>query len=45
MQVTIRDATDADVAAITAIFNEVIATSDAIWREDPVSFDDRRRWF
>lgn len=45
MQVTIRDATTADVAAITTIFNEVIATSDAIWREEPVSSDDRRRWF
>ena len=45
MQVTIRDATDADVAAITAIFNEVIATSDAIWREEPVTLDDRVGWF
>ena len=45
MQVTIRDATAADVAAITAIFNEVIATSDAIWREEPVTLDDRLGWF
>lgn len=41
----IRPATDADLPAITAIFNEVIATSTAIYMDDPVSLEDRRAWF
>ncbi|WP_198373243.1 GNAT family N-acetyltransferase [Roseomonas rosulenta] len=41
----IRPATDADLPAITAIFNDVIATSTAIYMDDPVSFEDRQAWF
>jgi phosphinothricin acetyltransferase len=41
----IRDATEADVAAITAIYNEVILESDAIWLDDPLPYDDRLAWF
>lgn len=44
MDVVIRDATEADVPAIVAIYNEVIATSDAIWREEPVTIEDRLAW-
>lgn len=43
--VQVRDATDADLPAVTAITNEVIATTTAIWRDDPVDLDDRRAWF
>ena len=42
---TLRDATEADVGAITAIYNEVIRTSDAIWLDEEVTVDDRRAWF
>ncbi|NMJ44130.1 N-acetyltransferase [Roseomonas sp. JC162] len=41
----IRPATEADLPAITAIYNEVIATSTAIYMDDPVSLEDRRAWF
>ena len=41
---TVRDATGADVEAITAIYNHVIDESDAIWLDAHVTVDDRRRW-
>lgn len=41
----IRPATEADLLAITAIYNAVIATSTAIYMDDPVTVDDRRAWF
>ena len=41
----IRPATEADLPAITAIYNEVIATSTAIYMDDPVTLEDRRAWF
>lgn len=40
----IRPATEADLAAITAIYNEVIATSTAIYADEPLSIEDRRAW-
>jgi len=43
--VTIRDATESDVPAILAIYNEVLATSTAIFSELPASLDDRLQWF
>ncbi|HRW36869.1 MAG TPA: N-acetyltransferase family protein [Aquihabitans sp.] len=42
--VEIRDATDDDVAAITAVYNHVIDESDAIWIDDPLPEADRRAW-
>lgn len=42
---TLRDATEDDVVAITAIYNEVIRTSDAIWLDHEVTVDDRLDWF
>lgn len=45
MDVVVRDATEDDVDAIVAVYNEVIATSDAIWREEPVTVADRLDWF
>ena len=41
----IRDALEGDVPGILAIYNEVIATSTAVYREDPASLDDRLQWF
>lgn len=41
----IRPATASDVPAILAIYNEVIATSTAVYAIAPVTLDDRRAWF
>lgn len=41
----IRPATEADLPAIVAITNEVIATSTAIYLDDPVTIEDRLAWF
>ena len=43
--VVIRDATLEDLAAIVEIHNEGVATTDAIWTEQPQTLDDRRTWF
>lgn len=40
----VRDATDADVAAIVDIYNQVVATTSAIWRDTPVTVEDRADW-
>jgi len=40
----LTDATEDDLPGILAIFNDVIATSTAVYREEPVSLDDRRAW-
>jgi L-amino acid N-acyltransferase YncA len=37
-------ATDADVPAILTIYNEVVATSTAIYRDDPAGFAERAGW-
>jgi L-amino acid N-acyltransferase len=41
----IRDAAPADLPAILAIYNEIIATSTAIYTEQPLSLEERRTWF
>ncbi len=41
----LRDAVVEDVPGILAIYNEVIATSTAIYIDDPVSLTDRHAWF
>jgi phosphinothricin acetyltransferase len=41
----IRHAGEADLPAITAIFNEVIATSTALYVDDPFTIEDRATWF
>ena len=41
----IRDGRVDDVPGILAIYNDVIATSTAVYREDPATLDDRRQWF
>ena len=35
---------DADLEGITAIYNDVIATSTAVFSDDPVTVEDRRDW-
>ena len=41
----IRDASADDMPGILAIYNDVIATSTAVYREDPATLDDRQQWF
>jgi len=43
--VTIRNASPDDVPGILTIYNDVIATSTAVYREDPATLDDRMQWF
>ena len=40
----IRDASEADLPAILDIYNDVVATSTAIYRDDPATLEDRRAW-
>ena len=40
----IRDALLDDLPAILGIYNEVVATSTAIYRDEPATLDDRRSW-
>jgi len=41
----IRPATESDVPAILAIYNQIVATSTAIYNDEPVTLDDRLNWF
>jgi L-amino acid N-acyltransferase len=41
----IRDATEEDLAGLLAIYNEVIATSTAIYSCDPVTLEERQKWW
>ncbi len=41
----IADATEPDLAGLVEIYNEVIATSTAVYSSDPVSLGDRRDWW
>lgn len=40
----IRPATEADLPGILAIYNDVIANTTAIYRDDPYTYEDRRAW-
>jgi L-amino acid N-acyltransferase YncA len=40
----LREATEEDLDGILAIFNQVIATSTAVWIDDPTTKDERRQW-
>jgi phosphinothricin acetyltransferase len=42
--VIIRDLVGGDVPAITAIYNDLIARTDVIWLEEPVTVEDRTQW-
>ena len=39
-----RMAVDADLPAILAIYNHIIATSTAVYRDDPVTLEERTDW-
>ena len=41
----IRDAGEAELPAILAIFNEVIATSTAVYMDGPSTLEERRAWY
>ena len=41
----IRHAEEDDLGGILAIYNEVIASSTAVYTETPASLDDRRAWW
>ena len=41
----IRDAHEGDLPAILEIYNDVVATSTAIYRDEPATLDDRQSWF
>jgi phosphinothricin acetyltransferase len=41
----IRDAREDDLPALLAIYNDVIATSTAIYADVPVTLDSRRDWW
>ena len=40
----LSDATEADLPGILAIFNDVIATTTAVYREQPVTLEERKSW-
>jgi L-amino acid N-acyltransferase len=41
----LRDAVEGDIPGILDIYNDVIATSTAVYAEKPVTLDDRLTWF
>jgi phosphinothricin acetyltransferase len=41
----IRDATEEDLGGLLAIYNDVIATSTAIYSCDPVTLEERQKWW
>lgn len=41
----IRDAEEADLPSILAIYNDVIASSTAVYMEEPVTLENRRAWW
>jgi phosphinothricin acetyltransferase len=45
MPVTVRDATEADLSGILAIYNEAIRTSAAVYTEQEATLEDRKAWF
>jgi phosphinothricin acetyltransferase len=43
--IDIREAREDDLPGLLAIYNEVIATSTAIYRDEPATLADRRDWW
>ena len=41
----LRDAAEEDLAGLCAIYNDVIATSTAVYSSVPVTLEDRRQWW
>lgn len=44
MEIEIRDAGEADLPGILAIYNDAVANTTAIWNEMSVDLDNRRAW-
>ena len=42
---SVRAATESDLPGILAIYNEVIATSTAVYALEPATLDERQAWF
>ncbi len=42
---TIREAREGDLPEITAIYNDVLLTSTAIYRDEPATVDERLAWW
>ena len=45
MTVIVRPATEADLEAVLAIYNDAVANTTAIWNDRPVDRDNRKAWF
>jgi L-amino acid N-acyltransferase YncA len=45
MPVVVRDAVEQDIPAVLAIYNEVIATSTAVYIDQPATLEERRAWW
>ncbi|WP_234190615.1 GNAT family N-acetyltransferase [Shinella sp. NM-101] len=45
MDITIRDAAEADLPGILDIYNDAVANTTAIWNEAVVDLDNRKAWF
>ena len=45
MDIDIREATEADLSGILAIYNDAVANTTAIWNETVVDLDNRKAWF
>src|SRR5262245_32534904 len=43
--IEVRDAIAEDLPAILEIYNDVIATTTAVYRDDPATLDDRQAWW
>jgi L-amino acid N-acyltransferase YncA len=41
----LRDAVEDDLSGLLAIYNDIIATSTAVYSDGPVSLEDRRQWW
>ena len=41
----IREAAEADLPAILAIYNDAVLNTTAIWNDDVVDLDNRRAWY
>jgi len=41
----LRPATESDIASITSIYNDVIATTNAIYRDDTIDAAERMAWY
>lgn len=43
-QIRVREAGDRDLPAITAIYNDAVVNTVAVWNDDTVDVDNRRVW-